>query len=145
MKNILVAIDLDPNTQQLVDYAVQLAKAFEAKLWLIHIAEAEPDFIGYSEGPQYIRDTFAKELRDEHKAVQSLCNQVKKEGLDAEGLMIQGPTIDMILQEAEKLKADLIITATHHRNFIYKAFIGSVSTELFERSTIPLLAYPVGQ
>ena len=59
--------------------------------------------------------------------------------------MIQGPTIDMILQEAEKLKADLIITATHHRNFIYKAFIGSVSTELFERSTIPLLAYPVGQ
>ncbi|NQV51830.1 MAG: universal stress protein [Flavobacteriales bacterium] len=145
MKNILVAIDLDPSTQQVVDYAVQIAKAFEAKLWLIHIAEAEPDFIGYNEGPQYIRDSFAKELRDEHKTLQSLCAEVKKAGLEAEGLMIQGPTIDMILQEAKKLNVDLIITATHHRNFIYKAFIGSVSTELFERSSIPLLAYPVGR
>ena len=145
MKNILIAVDFDPHTKALVDYAVNFGRAFGAKLWFIHIAEAAPDFVGYSEGPKYIRDTLAKELREEHRQLQAICAEVKSSGVAAEGLMIQGPTIEMILEEAEKLKVDLIITATHKRSMIYKAFVGSVSTELFEQSAIPLLAFPVGR
>lgn len=145
MKNILVAIEFDEHTPAFIDYAVMIAKPFDAKLWLVHIAEAEPDFVGYNEGPKYIRDTFAQELRKEHRHLQDICDEIKKEGMEAEGLMIQGPTIEMLLEEADKLEVDMIITATHHRSFIYKAFIGSVSTELFERSKIPLLVYPVSE
>jgi nucleotide-binding universal stress UspA family protein len=143
MKNILVAVDFDDSFQDVVQFAIQMAKPFGAKLWLVHIAETEPDFIGYNEGPQYIRDSFARELREEHRNLQALCTRVEQADLQAEGLLVQGPTIEMLLDEAQKLHADMIITATHHRSFIYRAFIGSVSTELFERSNIPLLVYPV--
>ena len=145
MKNILVAIDFDEYTGELTDFAASLAKPLEAKLWLIHIADSEPEFIGYFQGPQYIRDTFADELREEHKKLQAICAELENRGVNSEGLMIQGPTIDMILEEADKLNVDLIITASHRRSFIYRAFIGSVSTELLENSKIPLLAFPVGK
>lgn len=62
MKNILVTIDFNENENLLLDKAYQMAKAFGAKLWLMHIAAPDPDFVGYDVGPQYIRDARATEL-----------------------------------------------------------------------------------
>ena len=50
--------------------AFQLAKSFDSKLWLMHIAAPNPDFVGYEAGPQYIRDNRGTELRKEHKLLQ---------------------------------------------------------------------------
>lgn len=142
MKNILVAIDFDEATPKLVDHAKAMGAAFDAKLWLIHIAPDEPEFVGYHEGPQYIRDGFAQALKEEHRKLQRICEQLRADGIDSEGLMIQGPTLQMLLQEAEKLRVEMIITCTHRRSFFFKAFFGSVSTELFEEADIPVLAIP---
>ena len=51
MKNILVTIDFKRNDQLLIDKAFQLAESFDSKLWLIHIAAPDPDFVGYEVGP----------------------------------------------------------------------------------------------
>ncbi|MEX2597295.1 MAG: universal stress protein [Salibacteraceae bacterium] len=144
MKNILIAIDFDEHTENFVQFTAQFAQAFDAKLWLIHIASEEPDFLGYHEGPQYIRDMFAKELREDHKKLQAICDKLKATGLNAEGLMIQGPTIQMIIEEAKKLKIDLIITGSQKRSFFYKAFIGSVSEAIVDEANLPVLVVPVG-
>ena len=56
MKNILVTVDFDKHVELLLDKAFELAQCFKAKVWLMHIAAPEPDFIGFGPGPQYIRD-----------------------------------------------------------------------------------------
>ncbi len=61
MKNILVTIDFNKNEELLIDKAFQLAESFNSKLWLMHIAAPDPDFVGYEVGPQYIRDSRATE------------------------------------------------------------------------------------
>ena len=63
MKNILVTIDFNENEKLLIDKAFQLAEPFDSKIWLIHIAAPDPDFIGYKVGPQYIRDSRASDLK----------------------------------------------------------------------------------
>ena len=143
MKNILVAVEFDDSTDKLIQQSKQFASVFGAKLWLIHIAPEEPDFVGYHEGPKYIRDGFADELREEHRHLQAIWKSLEANGIDTEGLMVQGPTIEMLLSEADKLSVDMIITSSHKRSFLYKAFFGSVSTELFEKASIPVLAIPV--
>ena len=70
MKNILVTIDFDKSEALLLDKAVQMAEAFGSKLWLMHIAAPDPDFVGYDVGPQYIRDSRAEDLRQEHRKLQ---------------------------------------------------------------------------
>ena len=142
MKNILVSIDFDIKTTLLIDKAYELAKAFDSKIWLIHIAAPDPDFVGYQVGPQYIRDSRAHELREEHRQLQEFTKELANKNINAEGLLIQGATIEMIIQESKKLNIDLIITGHHKHNFLYKAFVSSVTREIIELSKIPILIIP---
>lgn len=143
MKNILVTIDFDENEKKLIDMAFKFAKSFDSKLWLIHIAAPDPDFVGYEVGPQYIRDSRATEVRKEHKLLQRYSIELKTKGVDSEGLLIQGATIEMVIEEARKLNADLIITGHQEHNFFYNAFVGSVSAKIVKKSKIPVLVVPL--
>ncbi|MAX71544.1 MAG: universal stress protein [Flavobacteriaceae bacterium] len=143
MKNILVAIDLDGNEQKLLDKAYEFGKAFNAKVWLIHIAAPNPDFVGFEAGPQYIRDERATELREEHQQLQVYADALYNKGIEADGLLVQGATLDMILEESKKLNIDLIIIGHTEHNFIYKAIYGSVSLETVKQADIPVLTVPI--
>jgi nucleotide-binding universal stress UspA family protein len=143
MKNILVSIDFNEQEQFLLDQAYQLGKAFHAKIWLVHIAAPEPEYVGYGVGPQYIREMRASELRDEHHKLQEYTKKIRQRGVDAEALLVQGATVDMVIKEAKKLKAELIIAGHHDHNFIYRAFMESVSAGIIKKSKIPLLMVPL--
>jgi nucleotide-binding universal stress UspA family protein len=143
MKNILVAIDFNKNEALLIDKAIQLAEAFDSKLWLTHIAAPDPDFVGYDVGPQYIRDSRATELRKEHKLLKEYTLTLKNKGVNAEGLLVQGATIEMIIEESKKLNVDLIIAGHLKHGFLYNALLGSVSAEIIKESKIPVLIVPL--
>ena len=143
MKNILIAIDFNDSEKTLVDMALQWAKPFEAKVWLLHVADPEPEFVGFGVGPQYIRDSLAAELRKEHRKIQKYSDYLRENGVEAEGLLIQGATISMILKEAKKLHIDLIVTGHHEHGLLYKAFFGSVARGLLKKTRIPVLVVPI--
>ena len=143
MKNILVTVSFEKGDQQLIDKALQLAEAFGSKVWIVHIAAPDPDFVGYEVGPQYIRDSRATDLKKEHHQLQEFATMFSKKGIKAEGLLVQGATIEMVIEEAKKLNADLIIAGHQEHGFIYNALVGSVSTEIIKKSTIPVLIVPI--
>jgi len=142
MKNILVTIDYDKKVGLLIDKAYELAKSFDSKIWLMHIAAPDPDFVGYDVGPQYIRDFRAEDLKKEHRKIQRLANELQEKGVNAEGLLVQGATIEMIIKESKKLNIDLIIAGHHKHGFFYKAFVGSVSAQIIKKSKLPVLIVP---
>ncbi|MEM1171970.1 MAG: universal stress protein [Cyanobacteria bacterium P01_H01_bin.35] len=142
MKNIVVAIDFSQITPTIISQAETLARAFQSKLWLIHIAEPEPDFVGFKTGPQPKRDRWAEEFRKEHKQIQDLAEELRQKGLDTVALLTQGSTVETILAEAKKLTADLIIVGSHGRSGIEKLFMGSVSEGILKDSPCPVLVIP---
>lgn len=143
MKNILVTIDFEEKGQVLIDKAAELAKKFKAKLWLVHVAAPDPDFIGYDVGPQYIRDVLAKDLRNEHKLLQGFTNQLKEKKIVAEALLVQGTTIETIVELTKKLAIDLIVIGKHKHGFFHKTFMVSTDESLVEKSNIPVLIVPL--
>ena len=143
MKNILVALDLDRELGPLLDYAQQLAQKFNAKTWLLYVADPEPSFVGYDIGPQYIRNARAKELKEEHRYLQALSKKLKEKGLDADGLLIEGPTAEAIVEEAERLRADLVIIGSHDHSLLYNILVGNTASSVLKRSKVPLLTIPL--
>ncbi len=143
MKNILVTIDFNEKEALVIDKAFQLAQSFGSKLWLMHIAAPDPDFVGYEAGPQDVRDSRATELRKQHKLLQEYTTSLKNKGVDSESLLVQGATIEMIIEESKKLHVDLIIAGHHKHGFFYNAFVGSVSAEVIKKSKIPVLIVPL--
>lgn len=142
MKNILVPIDMDGQAEVLIAKAAELAIALNAKIWLMHIAAPDPDFVGYEVGPQYIRDSRAEELREEHRQLQRYAEELKNDGINAEGLLIQGGTTEMIMEESQKLDIDLIITGHHEHGFPFNLFEDSVAKGLMKKTRIPLMIVP---
>lgn len=144
MKNILVAIDFEGGAILLIDKANELAEKFGSKIWVIHVAAPDPEFVGIEIGPQSERDFRATELRSEHRTVQHYTSMLKKKGIKAEGLLIQGATVDTIVEESYKLKIDLIIIGHHKHGFLYKTFAGNTDAALIKKSKVPVMIMPLG-
>ncbi|MBZ0206390.1 MAG: universal stress protein [Flavobacteriales bacterium] len=142
MKNILVPLDLKVETGRVLDQAVELAQALSAKLWLLHVAAPDPDFVGYEAGPQYIRDIRADTLREERAQLHRMVAELAASNIPAQPLMVMGPTVETILSEAERIKADMIVMGAHGRRGLAKAFLGSTSDDVLRANRYPVLIVP---
>jgi len=144
MKNILIALELDDQTDILIERVVESFSGNIEIVWLLHAAAPDPDFVGYDVGPQYIRDQRAEELKEEHKQLGTLAEKLRKKGISSDGLLIQGATLKTILDEADKLSIDIIAVGRHDYSFFYKTFF-STSSDVVHNSTIPVFVVPINQ
>lgn len=142
MKQILAALDLSEVSDAVANRAASISRAFSARLVLLHVAAPDPDFVGFDVGPQSVRDARATELRDEHRRFQQLAGEFCDAGVDAEARLVQGSTVDTILQQAERQKADLIVLGSHGHGAVYRALLGSVSEGVLRRASVPVLIVP---
>jgi len=142
MKNILVATDFSKGNNKLLDHAIDQASNGDCKIWILFAAPPNPDFVGLEVGPKYIRDNVAAELREDHRMLQDFAANIKSKGINAEALMVQGPAHDVILYEANKLNADLIIMGSHGHGAVFDLLVGSVSKEVLKRAERPVLLVP---
>jgi|25BtaG_2_1085352.scaffolds.fasta_scaffold01198_2 nucleotide-binding universal stress UspA family protein len=143
LENILVAVDFNDAVGDLLAYAEGLAQKFGSKVWVLHVAAPDPDFVGYEPGPQYIRDFKAEEFREEHRNLQMYCDNFLSEEIEKEALLIQGSTVEAVLEEAKKLQSDLLIVGTHKHSFLHNLLQESVSLELLKKVSIPMLTIPI--
>ncbi len=142
MKNILAPVDLSPVSQKVVERASEIARAFGARLWVVHVAAPDPDFVGFRTGPHYVREQRADVLRHEHVELQAIAERLRKAGVDTEALLVQGSTTETILEEAQRLKAEMLVMGSHGRSGLFKALVGSVCSQVLEDSPIPVLIIP---
>ena len=142
MKNILVPVDFSEVSAAVIATAESLAEAFSAKVWLIHVAAPDPEFVGFDVGPQSVRDQRASNLRDEHRHLQDEAERLRGGGIDATALLIQGPTVEKILAEAERLEADWIVIGSHGHGATYRVLLGSVSENVVRGSKLPITIVP---
>ncbi|MEW8050959.1 MAG: universal stress protein [Candidatus Thiodiazotropha sp.] len=136
---ILVAVDLSESTAKIVEKAEELAIALSAKLWLLHVAEPEPDFVGYDVGPQSVRDTLSQTFHEEHRQIQEIAERIRDNGIDATALLVQGATVETVMQEASRLGVDMIVIGTHGRGAMYQLLMGSVTKGVLHAADCPVL------
>lgn len=139
---ILVAVDLSTSTEKILKTVEIIAEALSAKVWLLHVAEPEPDFVGWEPGPQTVRDSQAEAFHDQHRHIQKIADKLREKGIDTTALLIQGATADKILEEASKTKASMIVVGSHGRGKAYQLIVGSVSDLVLRKSECPVLVVP---
>ena len=139
---LLVAVDLSESTQTIVEKVEEMNKEYPAKVWILHNAEPEPDFVEFKVDPLAARETLAKKFHNEHRQIQEIANRLRKAGLDATALLVHGATVETILKEASDLDVDMIVVGTHGRGAMYQLLLGSVSEGVLHKSRYPVLVIP---
>lgn len=142
MRTILVPVDFSEVTDAVVAWAADLAERADGRLWLLHVAAPNPAFVGFEAGPDVVREGRAKELRQEHRDLQTRADALRAKGLDATALLVEGPTVEKVLAEAERLEADLIVMGSHGRGALSRALLGSVSEGVLRGAHCPVTILP---
>ncbi len=148
---ILVAIDFSDITAKLLEQCKTLAKAMTAEVYLIHVAEADSEYMVYNYGydydsalmissidPSEIRNQLAQHFHKEHKILQQYADELRKDGIECNALMVQGPSVKMLLNEVDRLAVDFIIAGSHGKGIISQILLGSTSKELIKKSSVPI-------
>ena len=141
MKTILVPVDFSDATQRVLATARQFAEAFGSRVVLLHVAEPEPDFIGFEPGPMSVRAAVAGDFRHEHQ----LLDELKKSltGIDVLALQVQGAAADTIISESARQGADLIVMGSHGHGALYHLLAGSATKGVLKAATCPVLIVPI--
>lgn len=142
MRSILVPIDFSEVSERVIEQAAALATAFSSKLCLLHVAAPDPAFVGWEPGPDIVRHERAASLRDEHRRIQDKADALRAAGIDAQALLVQGPTLETILDRAAKVDADVIVIGSHGHGALYRALLGSISEGVVRGSRCPVLIVP---
>ncbi len=139
---LLVCVDLSESTEIIVKKIEEITKELPAKVWLLHNAVPEPDFVEFKVDPQAARESLAKKFHLEHRQIQELANRMREAGVDTTALLVHGTTVETILEEASDLEADMIVVGTHGRGAMYQLLMGSVSEAVLHKSRLPVLLVP---
>lgn len=142
---VLACIDFSPVTDEVARHAALWARTRGLPLVLLHVADPNPDFVGYEAGPQVVRDQVADELRQEHRRLTDLAGALEADqpgSLEVAPLMVRGPYLDTILRSSEEHEAELIVLGSHGHGLAYELFVGSVAQGVIRRSEVPVLVVP---
>ncbi len=143
-KKILVAIDGSHTSSLALQEAIKLAQEQSARLRLVHVIDEFP-FITADTG--VIDDTQLGEVL--FKAGQNIIDEavakVKAAGLEVETALPENLTqriATVIVEEAKRWSADLVVVGTHGRRGIQHLVLGSVAEGVARAATMPILLIP---
>lgn len=138
IRSILVPLDGTAYAEAALPYATALARAFDADLWLVRVAETT----GVSEDPVSSMALFEKHrqmVRDSDAYLNDLAEQLGAEGIRAHPRPLAGFVEDEILSYEREAKADLVVIATHGRVGIRRLGFRSLAERILRLGTAPVL------
>ena len=143
--NLMVATDFSIHGKAVLEAACKLARRLDAKVWIIHVVNPPAGFRSYGGGPRTDRPAIAAEIREEHRLVQEAAESLRTDGLEAVGLLVEGPPVQTLLDEAARLEVDLIVVGSHGYGAVFEALLGSVSAGVIRRASCPVLVIPIAR
>lgn len=139
--SLLVAVDFSSVAEDQLEIVSRLARP-NREIYLLHVAEPDPSFIGYEAGPDEVRHEVAVEFKREHEELHAFADRLRERGHEVNALLVQGPTVQTILEQAGKLDAEVIVVGSHGRGKLFDLVVGSVSAGVIRKSDVPVLVVP---
>ncbi|HLE65996.1 MAG TPA: universal stress protein [Burkholderiales bacterium] len=140
-KRILVPIDGSSSSRRGLREAIRLAKNQKARLCLLHVVE-ELFIAQTGEAVIFAEDMF-KAMRASGRAILSrAAAAARKRGVRARTVLVESiamPAADVIVREARKWKADLIVIGTHGRRGLRRVVMGSDAEQVVRNAPAPVL------
>lgn len=138
-QNILVAIDLNEEADQVIQRAQQLALQSSAKLTLVHVTEP----LSYAYGGDMPMDLSSIQTELHDQAQQRLNGLVQQKQLgEVDQLLLSGHIKTEVHRVATELSSDLIVVGSHGRHGL-ALLLGSTSNGILQGATCDVLAVRV--
>jgi nucleotide-binding universal stress UspA family protein len=87
-----------------------------------------------------IADEMAAAIRaDGERRMRRLLARVRKAGVDAKGILLNGPTPEAVARAARKHRVELVVVGTRGRTGMARLLLGSVASRIVATAPCPVL------
>jgi nucleotide-binding universal stress UspA family protein len=145
-RRILVPIDGSPTSNRGLDEAIGLARDQKARIRLVHVVD-EMAIVTGTDGmmtmpPSYVED-FTRALRATGKRVLARAEaRVRKKSVPVDSVLLEtvgARAADVIVRQARKWRADVIVLGTHGRRGLSRVVMGSDAEMILRETPVPVL------
>ena len=140
INKILCAVDLSEHSKMVAEYAISLAKVYDAEITVLYTAPSLSQYVGFHVPPSSIENfvgeivTGAEQSMDEFIAEAFTDPTVK-----VEGKILSGYAAQEIIGYANNNEMDIIVMGTHGRTGIDRMLFGSVAEKVVKTATMPVM------
>ena len=142
IKNILLPTDLSATSLSTVEYAIELADQYKAKIHLLHVLEKTPPILAIR-SLDLSQEKILKSFEEAGtKSLDIAVKKIKKgksEEIDIEPVLKKGNDYKEIVKYSKEHKIDLIVIATHGRTGLLHTLLGSVAEKVIRYAKCPVL------
>ncbi len=131
-QKILVTLDATPADRVILDHVKPLAKSFNARLVLLHVADG---WTARTYGAQGV----SAEIDEDKQYLALIQQQLKDEGIEAEAELAYGNPADEIVKWVNNKHCDLIAMSTHGHRFFADLFLGVTAHKVQHQVSVPVL------
>jgi universal stress protein A len=139
IRTILVPTDFSDSARAALDWANEIAQAFDARIVLLHVVDLQYQLMpsGLLVVPTPIPQDVVR--RAQAQARRALDAMAAKTPAVRQRLVRKGHARDVILAVAGDAKADVIVMGTHGRHGVEHLFVGSVAEYVVRNAPVPVM------
>jgi nucleotide-binding universal stress UspA family protein len=127
MMRIVHPTDFSVSAEQAQAVAVQLARALDAELILLHVAVEAPPFREGLMRTRELERLFEEQRAWAKRALEERAAQAREQGVPTRGQVVTGAPAEEIVKTARRADAAFIVMGTHGRGVVERFFLGSVA------------------
>lgn len=136
---ILIAIDFSENSDHAFNYALTLARQFNAHLTVMHVINEPVDLRGFYV-PHISFEQLEKEIEESaHSMMTKFCRENLSDFTNYSTSLVTGIPCDEIVNKAGQLNASLIVVGTHGRTGLDHIIFGSTAERVVRTAPCPVL------
>jgi nucleotide-binding universal stress UspA family protein len=140
--SVLVAVDFSPVTAKQLAAVRHLAEGRTLEVYLIHVVDPKPEFVGYGVGPDAVRQEVEADVGREQQQLDEVADALASDTITVTPMLVQGPTVETLLREAKELDVGLIVVGSHGHGAAYELVVGGFSNKLIRKAPLPVLVVP---
>ena len=142
---IVVGIDGSEESMRAAEYAISIAKLYNAELIAVHVLTSDIGYIYSSPGvespPLTIKEIVLLAEDEAKKWFDEIKEKANKKGiqLKTESIVAKKSLLNTILEYVEEHNINLVVVGTRGRSGIKKMLLGSIASGLVTYSPCPVL------
>jgi nucleotide-binding universal stress UspA family protein len=138
-EKILTAIDFSESSDFAFEYALTLARQFQAELTVMHVINEPVDLRGFYV-PHISFEQLEKEIEEgAEKMMEKFCQIKMGDFTRYTTVVVAGIPYEEVLRKAEETGASLIVLGTHGRTGIDHLIFGSTAERVVRSAVCPVL------
>lgn len=140
-KRILVPTDFSGDSDEALKQALELAKQYNSKVYLLHVVQPVTQCAGdYCLDTANLTQIEASDIDHSEKMMQRELDKYRGiQGVEVISDIREGDPVDEIIKEQEERDVDLIVMPSHGKTNFLKRLMRGISERIMEEAKSPVL------